>query len=811
MLERSKLRAIRGKPNWNTPVWNTLIRNLTYCMLRGWQRAFVWVAVLAICAHFCWGAVADDVTSVGQAKTQEIAPGPQPAEVSPQQERITQADDSPERPASAGQARFPDLAAERLAKSTIIVRDEYGVAHVSGRNTIEAVFALAYAQAEDFFWQIEDSYILGLGRYAEIHGPTGLNSDLLNRAFEIARKSREDFPKLDQEIQQICIAYANGLNYFLQKHPETRPRLIQHFEPWHVIAFGRQIVLETTFRYTRLHSSFVPRSNERIWSESGSNAWAIGTSRTRNGSTILLANPHQPWFGFGQLCEVHLRGEDDGMNFIGASLYGSPLPTMGHNDRLGWTLTTNEPDIADVWIERFNHPHDPLLYFYNGSYQAADEWTETIRVRRGSKVSEEQHTFRKTRHGPVVAKKNDQEFLSANIAGLHDCNRLHQLLHMMRARNLSQFEAALDLNEFNMMNVLYADADGMIGYYYTGAVPRRKEGFNWSEPVDGTNPKFDWGELHAANEFPRLVNPKIGYLQNCNSSPFVTTSNENPFRAEFADYMIEDADDDRRRAKRSRQVLEESYDFDLEKVSELAFDTTMYWATEQIPKLAALYQAWEAREPQVAKQLKPYVDHLIGWDGVVTADSTQATLCEAWYFEMHSSDYPGEEMLPGFANSPRMQIQALGRAALKLSSRFGDWKVPWEDVFRIQRVEPVADFLQLGFDDKSASLPCLAVPGQLGAIFTQYYSPYVDFPVSLVKKLEKRYGVVGTSYLAVWEFLDGEVRGASLVQFGASGDLDSRHAFDQAELLSERRFKPELFSWDDVANESESSYHPADR
>ena len=708
------------------------------------------------------------------------------------------------------QQLFVDLSAERLAKTTTIVRDDYGVAHVSGQTMVEAVFGLAFAQAEDFFWQIEDSYILGLGRYAEVHGPSGLNSDLLNRAFEIAGKSREDFPSIDPEVQRICVAYVNGLNYFLETHPSVKPRLIKRFEPWHVIAFGRQIVLETTFRYTRLHDKYVPRTNDRIWSESGSNAWAIGPQRTKNGSTILLANPHQPWFGFGQMCEVHLHGEQDGINFIGAGLYGSPLPTFGHNHRLGWTLTTNEPDIADVWREEFSDPDNPLNYVRNGRQQQAEEWTETICVRQGKEIQKQRHTFRKTVHGPIVARENDHQFLAANIAGLHDLNRLHQLVQMMRSSNRAEFEAALDCNEFNMMNVLYADADGNIGYYYTGAVPRRADGVDWSQPVPGADPMYDWGELHTPAELPRLVNPSIGYVQNCNSSPFVTTSSENPNPQDFPSYMIEDAGIDRRRAKRSRQILNNRRDFDLEAVSELAFDTTMYWATEQLPQLQAMYAEWHKQEPQVARHLKPYVDHLVDWDGVVTEDSTEATLCEAWYFLMHTNEYPGEELKLEFRNAPKEQIQALGQAAMDLQARFGNWKVPWGKVYRIQRVAPVADFLSLGFSDDAPSFPCLAVPGQLGAVFTQYYSPYLDGLAALFRDLDHRYGVVGTSYLAVWEFHQDNVQGASLVQFGVSGDLDAPHAFDQARLLSERRLKPENFHWADVVKSGKPGYHPAD-
>ncbi len=137
-----------------------------------------------------------------------------------------------------------------------------------------------------------------------------------------------------------------------------KPRLIERFEPWHVTAFARQVMLELCFRYTRLHHNFMPRANERIHAAAGSNAWAIGPGRTRSGNAMLFINPHQPWFGFGQMYEAHLRS-GEGINFTGATFFGNPLPTIGHNEHAGWAMTTNEPDVADLWRETFDDNAQP--------------------------------------------------------------------------------------------------------------------------------------------------------------------------------------------------------------------------------------------------------------------------------------------------------------------------------------------------------------------------------------------------------------------------------------------------------------------
>ncbi|MEX0977956.1 MAG: penicillin acylase family protein, partial [Pirellulales bacterium] len=167
-------------------------------------------------------------------------------------------------PAEEAEARL-------LARGVTIYRDGWGVPHIHGQTDRHVMFGYAYAQAEDFFWQIEDTYILSLGRYSEVHGPKGLNSDLLNRAFEVVPKSRVAYRELEPEYQALCGAFTLGLNYYLATHPETKPRMITHFEPWHVLAFGRQVLLELCFRYTRLSHNYLPRTHPLISTATGSN------------------------------------------------------------------------------------------------------------------------------------------------------------------------------------------------------------------------------------------------------------------------------------------------------------------------------------------------------------------------------------------------------------------------------------------------------------------------------------------------------------------------------------------------------------
>ena len=700
----------------------------------------------------------------------------------------------------------PAANADQLAGQVTIYRDAYGVPHIDGDTDEATVFGFAYAQAEDYFWQVEDNYILSLGRYAEAHGSSGINSDLLNRAFEIVSTAKSDYEKLPDDLKSLCEAFAAGLNYYLAKNPQVKPRLIRHFEPWHSLACGRQLLLELTFRYTRIHSNYMPRVNPMIAAATGSNAWAIAPQRTHDGHAMLFANPHQPWFGFGQMYEAHLRS-GEGWNFTGATFFGSPLPTMGHNEDVGWSFTTNEPDIADLWRETFDDPEHPLNYRYDGGYRQAVEWREKIKVKTAGGVKEKTYTFRKTHHGPIVAKENAKHNLAAQIGRLRESLLLRQMEMLVRAKNLDDFKAGMAGLHFPIMNAVYADRHGDIYFLYNGTIPRRDPRFDWTKPVDGSDPATEWHGYHTIDELPQLTNPRAGYVQNCNSSPFTTTHIDNPAKDAFPSYMVEDADDDKRRARLSRQILSALHDATFEQLEAAAFDTTIYWAQHELPRYASALEELKKSDPLLAGKARPYLEHLLDWDCRSSIDSTQTTLCVAWYDQLYGGGYPGETLHERFVDNRPLQFEALIQAAADLHSAHGDWRVPWGKVHRIQRHADVADLVNVPFDDALPSLPSAGTHGPMGVIFTQYYTPTIHIP--FVKSVSKHYGVIGYTYVGVFEFGD-RVRGATLVQFGSSGDPASPHYFDQAQLLSQQKLKPELFYWEDVYSAAKSGYRPGE-
>ena len=716
------------------------------------------------------------------------------------------------------------LTSHALAQQVTIHRDAWGVAHLFGDTDESTLFGAGYAQAEDYFWQLEDTTIQAIGRYAEIRGREGLKTDLLVRSFELARRSEADFSMLPIESQKLLEAFAAGVNHFLASDPSVKPRLVKRFEPWHVLAIDRYLMLTMTYggsgaRKPRpedagltLREQEFPRYSwdwldpptqleSEVREATGSNSWAIAPHKTQSGEAMLFINPHQPWYGIGQFYEMHLHSKET-IRFSGACFFGNPIPVIGHNEYLGWAYTVNQPDVADSWKIEFSHPSDPLKYRFGDGYRQAEEWQESISIKENENIETKTVTFRKTATGPVMSYNGNQAVI-AKVARLFDVGRLEQAIGMVRATNFQEWKKAFARCGIPMFNVTYADREGNIFYAYNGAIPIRDEKFDWTRTVDGSDPATQWKGIHPFKDLPQVLNPESGYVQNCNGSPFFTTASANPRREDFPKYMVRDWNVDKRRGKLARQLLSNAEGVSFDWYQKLSFDTTLYWPKAEKANWTSQFNLMEQEEPALAGRLKPYLDALIKWDGKADKTSTVALLCISWYEELYGTSQ-AETIKSEYKDNPRKQLIALGRVAKRLKELHGDWKIPWGEVHRLQRIAYRADTMEAGTSllPFAASEGCSGAPGPLGIVFTIYSTPSVP----LLRP--QRFAVVGCSYMSAIAFGKDKVRAVSLVPFGASGDPRSPHFRDQAILLSKQEYKPAWFYEDDVKKAALRSYHP---
>jgi acyl-homoserine lactone acylase PvdQ len=372
---------------------------------------------------------------------------------------------------------------------------------------------------------------------------------------------------------------------------------------------------------------------------------------------------------------------------------------------------------------------------------------------------------------------------------------------MVLATNFTEWRAAIGHCAIPMFNVVYADRAGNIFYAYNGTIPVRDPQFDWLKPVDGSDPRTDWKGTHTFDQLPQIFNPKCGYVQSCNSSPYTTTGHvdQDPKQENFPKYMLEDYDVDMRRAKMSRLLLSKTDKLTFEQLQVLAFDTTLYWAMTELPVLQEDFARLQTADAELAKEVAPMMEHFKDWDCKSSMDSTQTTLCVAWYEELYSFGYPAETLKAEYADRLRW-FTALKIAAKKLNGLHGTWKYPWGKAHRLQRIADQPDVQSAGIlvNGLEKSLPIDGTPGPLGIIHTVYSTPEIPFV------RPQRYAVVGASYMSVVEFAN-PVRAVSVMPFGASGRKKSPHFFDQAELYSTHRFKPAWITKEEVANHAKAT------
>ena len=719
---------------------------------------------------------------------------------------------------AAGQSLTPPIAIRKvrrddggLAGQVTIYRDKFGVPHIFGKTDAATVFGLMYAQSEDNFWQLEQDLLRATGRAAESLGEKGIDNDRIYRAFEVERLSKEEYEKLPAPLKALCDAYAAGINHYITGKLAGKQRLPGRVEPWFILATSRM------GRLGGLNRVGIPAPALRVGEpvgataramklpeeqpfdlDEGSNMWAIGPAKSSSGRAMLLINPHVGFFGGGQRFEAHLKS-DEGLNVYGFAILGTPYIRSGFTPVLGWSHTNNYADTVDGYVETFDRPEEPLAYRYGTGYRMAVEWEDVIRVKTASGVETRRFRFRKTHHGPIVGALDGRP-VAARIARMEDGGELAQRFAMNRARNFAEFRAALARVALSGSNTIYADQTGKIFYVHGNAMPKRASGYDWTVPVDGRLVATEWQGYHKLEELPNRLNPPSGYLQNCNSTPFLMTGRGNPDRGKYPAYMA--PEEDTARARSSRRILEGRRRFTFDEWTVAATDTTVEEAGKGIEGLTAEWELLKREDEARAEQIKPALLELKAWDRVARVDSVPATVFLLWFEKMRNGQGSDTGLAPRGEGSGKTegdrfrQIRALEEVVVSLQRDYNDWHVPWGEINRLQRVFTSGD---VPFNDNDPSYPVAGGPGTAGMVFT--------FNARPEKGQVRRYGISGNSFVAVVEF-GKQIRARSILVFGQTADPRSNHFVDQAELYASGRFKPVSFTLAEIRANLEREYQP---
>ena len=532
--------------------------------------------------------------------------------------------------AGAAAAARDDAARWRQrAQAVTITRDSWGIAHVRGKSDADAVFGMIYAQAEDDFERIESNYLDALGRRAEAEGEAELWRDLRQKLFMDPDTLRAQWTTSPAWLRDVTTAWADGLNYYLSTHADVRPKVIARFEPWMALAFSEgsiggdieSISLRELAAFYGRQQAGAAR-DAHLEEDRGSNGIAIAPRITAAGRPLLLINPHTSFFFRSELQMT----SDEGLNAYGAATWGQFFLYQGFNDRLGWMHTSSGVDVIDEFLETTVERDGKHFYRYGSEERAVTVKAITVpyRAADGTMASRRFTTYR-THHGPVVREAGGRW---VSVALMHKpVAALQQSYLRTKARTLAEYQRVMELHANSSNNTLYADADGNIAYFHPQFVPRRDDRFDYTRPVDGSNPEADWKGEHALGEMPSIVNPPVGWAFNSNNWPYTTSGPDSPKPSDFPRYM--DTFGQNARGQHALRLLTGSRDWTPEKLRAAAYDSYMPGFATLVPVLLKAYDALPASDERRARLAQP-IEVLRAWDFRWDTSSVATSVAVFW-------------------------------------------------------------------------------------------------------------------------------------------------------------------------------------
>jgi acyl-homoserine-lactone acylase len=730
--------------------------------------------------------------------------------------------------AGVGAAKTPAEQSKRWqlhAGHVRIVRDNWGIAHVYGQSDADTVFGAMYAQAEDDFGRIERNYLNGLGMLAQAEGEAAIYSDLRQRLFIDPRRLQQIYRQSPVWLRTLMLSWSDGLNYFLWKHPAVTPKVIRHFEPWMALSFTegsiggdietidlgrlRQFYATPPTPTARALNSLdatqappatddpVPPATDDPAAHAGpggSNGFAIAPSRSASGHALLWINPHTSYYFRSELQMV----SEQGLNVYGAATWGQFFIYQGFNAHNGWMHTSYGGDAIDEYAESVVRKPDGLYYRYGAALRKLRVGQITVPFKQGSGLAYRKFTVYYSHHGPIIRAENGR-WIAIKLF-LDPPRALAQSYLRTKTTDYASFRKIQDMRTDTSNNTVYADADGTIAYFHGNFIPKRDPKFDFTHPVDGSNPATEWQGPHALEDTVTLLNPSSGWIQNTNNWPFSAAGEASPKRENYPAYMWIKGEN--ARGIHAVEVLHNIHDVTLDSLIAAGYDSHLTAFDVLLPPLLEDYDRLAVNDARRAGLQEP-IASLRAWDHRTSADSLPTALAIFWGQEMLARKGPkardaGEpvyDYLVGHLTGSE-RLDALAAAVARLQSDFGRWRTPWGEINRYQRL---TDDIMQPADDAKPSLPVGFASSTWGAL-ASFDAPYP-------RKTRKIYGSIGNSFVAAVEF-GPTVHAKAIMSGGESGDPASPHFTDQAQMFTQGRFRDVLFNSADVSAHTERSYRP---
>src|SRR5579872_95922 len=690
------------------------------------------------------------------------------------------------------------------ARNVTIVRDDWGIAHVYGKTDADTVFGAIYAQAEDDFNRVERNYINAMGRLAEAEGESKIYQDLRTKVFIDDGSLKKQYSESPAWLQKLMNAFADGLNYYLWKHSDVKPRVIKRFEPWMALSFTEGSIggdiesvnlnqLQAFYGKAPVIQSQAANDDQPP-EPTGSNGMAIAPANTAAHHALLLINPHVSFYFRSELQMI----SDEGLNAYGVSTWGQFIIYQGFNDRAGWMHTSSGVDAVDEYLETVEKKGNRFYYKYGNEQRPLMVAEIKVSYKTAHGMAEKNFTVYRTHHGPIV-REQDGKWVSVRLMQ-EPVKALMQSYLRTKARDYKSFRETMELKANSSNNTIFADADGDIAYFHGNFIPKRNTRFDWTKPVDGSNPETEWQGLLSIDATPHLLNPKSGWLYNCNNWPWSAAGPSSPKKEDYPAYV--ESGGESTRGLHAIKVLEDKTDFTLDSLVAAAYDSYLTWFDKPLP---ALIRAWDATPTAspLKQEFAEQIALLRVWDHRWSVTSVPTSLAVFWAQEMQqrvrtAAKKAGISMEDYIASKAPAEtlLESLAVASRKLETDFGTWKTGWGEINRYQRLTD--DFMQQ-FSDAQPSIPVGFTSSMWGSLASFGSHPYPG--------TKKWYGANGNSFVAAVEFGE-KVRAEAVTTGGENGHVSSRHFSDQALRYSTGDLREVYFYRSQLQGHTEREYHP---
>ena len=645
--------------------------------------------------------------------------------------------------------------------SARIERDNWGVPHIYGKLDADVSFGLAYAHAQDDFKTIQDILLASRGKLASVYGKGAAVNDYYVHLMDIWNHVDSNYTSdVPDDVKALCDGYAAGINLFLQDHPERGRKkifpvngkdLIAGFSHRMPLMFGLDGVMKKLSKEKRPQLIGLNGNDEDAESFKmvASNVFAIAPHRSSDGYTRIWINSHQPWDGPVAWYEAHFISEE-GWDFYGGLFPGSPIPLIGHNPYLGWSHTVNSPDLIDVYDLKIN-PGNKDQYWFEGSWQDMKVRKVPIKVKLFGPFSWTfKRTVKESIHGPVMEFEHGTYAL--RISSIKNLKFLEEWYRMGKATNFGEFRKAMEIHALPMFNTGYADKDGNIFYVYNAKIPKRDDRYNWHELLAGDEQANIWTNYVPFDSLPQVLNPADGFLQNCNSNPYLATGNPTDVSKPLPDWAgIETHQTNR--AMRALETFGEDSSITRKEFFKYKYDKK-YSFHSTIAKVRDRFIQDIAKEN--TPEFQEALELIRKWN--LSADSTNKAAALSMI------------VLPNSFNEDNLKYdivkikKKLRETIDFLINHFGRIDVPLGKVLRLVRGE--------------TDLPLGGGPDLLRAIYFK-------------EKEDKYVGTAGDCYFQAVEWgPNGELNAWTIHQYGSATAIESSiHYDDQAKLFSKQEMK----------------------